>query len=154
MALADIDSTERLNLAIAGGAIATSAALAPPLFTGSVALGAALEVANYRALRRSTEAMFSGQLQGGAVATAGFGMRFGFLAIAMTVALAAGSHPVGLLLGLSTIVPAVIIAALRWEPPSPPADAVPVPPPDDPSWDDWNVWIAGPRERHDEETEE
>jgi hypothetical protein len=149
-----LDQTERLNLAIAGGAIATSAALAPPLFTGSVALGAVLEVVNYRALRRSTEAFFTGQLQGAGPWTAGFGMRFGLLALAMTVAVASGAHPVGLVLGLSTIVPAVIIAAFRWQPPPVPADAVPAPPPDDPSWDDWNPWTARPRLRDDDDEED
>jgi len=149
-----LDSTERLNLAIAGGAIATSAALAPPPFTASLALGAALEVANYRALRRSTDAFFRGTLEGAGPWTAGFGLRFGFLALAMTVAIGAGAHPVGLVIGLSTIVPAAIVAALRAEPPPVPADALPGPPPDDPSWDAWNPWTASPRAEHDEDEEE
>ena len=49
-----MDGTEKLNWTIAGGALATSAALAPPPFTASLALGVALEAVNYRALRRAT----------------------------------------------------------------------------------------------------
>jgi hypothetical protein len=146
------DRTEKINWTIAGGALATSAVLAPPPFTAAMALGVALEAVNYRALRRSTELFFGGQLEGARAWSAGFGLRFAFLALAMTVAVAAGAHPVGLVLGLSTIVPAVVIAAFR-QPPVPNVAAVPGPPPDDPSWDAWNAWTASER-RVDEEDEE
>ena len=146
------DTTERLNLTIAGGAIAAAAAFASPLFAVSLALGAVLEVANFRALRRSTEAIFSGQLGGARGWSAGFGLRFAFLAVAMTVAIGAGAHPVGLVIGLSTIVPAVVIAAFREEIPVA-TSSLPVPPPDDPSWDEWNPWTASPRRREEEDEE-
>ncbi|HKJ25019.1 MAG TPA: hypothetical protein VKB65_09375, partial [Myxococcota bacterium] len=80
-----LDGAERLNWTIAGGALATSAALAPAPFTASLALGVALEAVNYRALRRSTELFFGGELRGGKAWSAGFGLRFAFLALAMTV---------------------------------------------------------------------
>ena len=147
-----MDGAEKLNWTIAGGALATSAVLAPPPFTAAMALGVALEAVNYRALRRSTELFFSGQGAGGRAWSAGFGLRFAFLAVAMTVAIGAGAHPVGLVIGLSTIVPAVVIAAIRQKPPLE-AAAVPGPPPDDPSWDAWNTWTASER-RADEEDEE
>jgi len=145
-----LDRTEQLNWTIAGGALATSAALAPTPFTASLALGVALEAANYRALRRSTELFFSGRIEGGRAWSAGFGLRFAFLALAMTVAVGAGAHPVGLVIGLSTIVPAVVIAALR-QPPVVVEPALPGPPPDDPSWDEWNPWTASERRPAEEE---
>jgi hypothetical protein len=148
-----MDGTERLNWTIAGGALATSAALAPAPFTASLALGVALEAVNYRALRRSTELFFTGQLQGGRAWSAGFGLRFAFLALAMTVAIGAGAHPVGLVIGLSTIVPAVVIAAIRHEPMAS-VPAVPGPPPDDPSWDEWNPWTASERRPAEEDDEQ
>lgn len=138
------DRTEQLNWTIAGGALATSAVLAPPPFTLSLALGVALEAVNYRALRRSTELFFGGRIQGGRAWSAGFGLRFAFLALAMTVAVGAGAHPVGLVIGLSTIVPAVVIAALRSRPLGS-RPALPGPPPDDASWDEWNPWTASER---------
>lgn len=147
------DRTEQLNWTIAGGALATSAVLAPPPFTASLALGVALEAVNYRALRRSTEAFFTGQIQGGRAWSAGFGLRFAFLALAMTVAIGAGVHPVGLVIGLSTIVPAVVIAALGAKP-EPGVAPVPGPPPDDPSWDAWNPWTASERRPVEEDEEQ
>jgi hypothetical protein len=42
------------------------------------------------------------------------------------------------------MVPAVVLAAWRARPaPGPAGDA---PPPDDPSWDAWNPWLARERE--------
>ena len=78
------------------------------------------------------------------------GLRFAFLALAMTVAVVAGVHPVGLVIGLSTIVPAVVIAAFGQKP-VPGVAALPAPPPDDPSWDDWNAWTARERVRDTED---
>ena len=134
-------SIERLNLALSAGAVATSAVVASPLFTASLALGALLEVVNFRALRRATELLFAGTLQGARPWTALFALRFAFLGAAMFVAIGAGAHPIGLLLGLSAIVPASIIVAARTKPPVC-ESSVPVPPPDDPSWDRWNVWLG------------
>lgn len=145
------DKTERLNLAIAGGAIATSAAFAPPLFTASLTLGAVVEAANYRALSRHAELFITGQIANARGWSAGFGLRFVMLTTAMAVALWAGAHPVGLVIGLSTIVPAVVIVAFR-NPPPPAVRAGDVPPPDDPSWDEWNPWMA--RERNPNEEDE
>jgi hypothetical protein len=76
-----------------------------------------------------------------------FGLRFALLAAAVGLALYLGAHPVGLLIGLSLIVPSVVIAA--WMARPEPAPATPAPSPDDPSWDEWNPWLA--REREAEE---
>jgi ATP synthase I chain len=141
----DIDPIERWNLGISAGAIAASLALAPATFTAGLAVGAALEAANFRVLRRATQRMFGGELRGGRAWTGGFALRFVLLGAALYAAVHAGAHPVGLALGLSTIVPAVVLYAWRNRPASDPAAAQTVAPPDDPSWDDWNPWLA--RER-------
>lgn len=150
-----LDAAERLNLWIAVGVVAGSAVLAPPLFTLSVGIGAAMEVVNFRVFRRGTEAFFASAIEGRGPGAGGFALRFGLLAIALTAAVAAGAHPVGLVLGLSTIVPAVVIAAIRHPmrpPPGTPEDAGPAP--GDPDADDWNPWLARERRRDDDEDDD
>jgi len=144
-----LDPVERLNLSFAAGAVAVSLALATPGFASSVALGAALETANFRALRRAA-GVFFGMVQGGGAWVGGFGLRFALLTAAVTVALWAGANPVGLLFGLSLIVPSVVIVAWRNRPPV--VACPPAPSPDDESWDGWNPWLA--RERAPDEEDE
>jgi len=145
-----LNSIERLNLAIAAGAVALGYATAGPGFATSLALGAGIEGVNFRALRSGSQRLFAGDLAVGHAWVAGFGLRFLVLAGAIALSLRAGAHPVGLLLGLSTIVPAVIVGAWRTRPPI--GNPEPGPPPDDPSWDAWNPWLA--RERDPAEQEE
>jgi hypothetical protein len=147
------DRAEQINWTIAGGVLATSAVLASAPFTASLAVGVALEAVNYRALRRSAQLFFAGELQGGRAWGAAFGLRFALLAVAMTVAIGAGAHPVGLAIGLSTMVPALLIAAARQRPD---ASIAPAPglAPDDPGWEDWNAWTASERRRSDEDEEQ
>jgi hypothetical protein len=135
---------ERLNLGISAGAIAVSLAVASPSFSGSLALGAALEAVNFRALRASSARLFSGEIQGGRPWVLLLGLRLVLLLGSMGVALAAGAHPIGLLIGVSTIVPAALIGAWLMRPPIDPS--APGLPPDDPSWDLYSVWRAGERE--------
>ena len=73
-------------------------------------------------------------------------LRLVLLAAAMYFALELGANPIGLVLGLSLIVPATIWVAWRTVPPPLPPEAFDVPPPDDPSWDEWNPWLARERE--------
>jgi hypothetical protein len=141
---------ESLNFGISAGAVAAAFALASPVFAASLAFGAAIEAANFRALRAAANRMFSGDLTMGKLWAAGFGLRFGFLAIAISLALNAGAHPVGLVIGLSTTIPAVVLGAIYMRPPI--LETGPAPPPDDPSWDAWNPWLA--RERDPAESEE
>jgi hypothetical protein len=143
----DIERVQGLNLGLSAGAVAISWMLLSPLFAVSLAAGAVLETANFRSLRRSCQAIFQAGVSGGGAAASAFGLRFVLLAVAVGLALYLGAHPVGLLIGLSLIVPSVIIAA--WMARPEPAPATPAPPPDDPSWDEWNPWLA--RERDDEE---
>jgi hypothetical protein len=140
---------ERLNFGISAGALAVSLAVAPPSFSASLALGVALEAVNFRALRVSTARLFAGQLQGGSAWALLLGIRLTMLLGSMGIALAAGAHPIGLLIGVSTIVPAALIGAWWMRPPMDPE--APVLPPDDPSWDLYSVWRAGDREPNPED---
>jgi hypothetical protein len=138
----------RWNLAFCAGTLAASWAFVSPRFAGSVALGALLETVNFRALWSHSAAVL-GTGRPGALAVAGFGLRFVLLAGVLFVALRAGAHPVGLVLGLSIIVPSVLVAG--WQARPQPGPPTPVPPPDDPSWDEWNPWLAREREAEEEE---
>jgi hypothetical protein len=145
----DIHRVQGLNLGLSAGAVAISWLLLSPLFAVSLAAGAALEAANFRALRRSCQTIFRSGVSGSGPAVGAFGLRFVLLAAAVGLALHLGAHPVGLVVGLSLIVPSAIIAA--WMARPEPAPALPAPPPDDPSWDEWNPWLARERERDAEE---
>ncbi len=148
-----IDPIERWNIAISAGAVATSLAVATPLFATSLAVGAALEAANFRALRRSTQFLFWGVMPGQRAWAAIFGMRFGLLAMGITAALFLGADAVGLLTGLSLIMPATVIETWRSRPPIDPN--APRLAADDPSWDRWNPWLAresASSEEHEEES--
>lgn len=147
-----IDPVERWNLAISAGAVATSLAVAPPAFTTSLAIGAALEAVNFRALRRSAQFLFWGVMPGQRAWAAVFGLRFSLLAIGICAALYFGADAAGLLIGLSLIMPATIIETWRARPavdPNAPRLAD-----DDPSWDRWNPWLAREFEASDEADEE
>lgn len=145
---------QRYNLAFSASAVAASLALGSPRLAGGVAVGALLETANVRALWRSSERIFDAAA-GAGPAVAGFGLRFALLAGAIGVALWAGVHPIGLLLGFSLAVPAVVLAAWRARPaPGPVAEPPPVPPPDDPSWDEWIPWLARERRREPEDEDD
>ncbi len=146
-----LDTTERLNLTLSAGAVAASWMFASGPFALALALGSTIEAVNYRVLRRAAERLFTGELAGSSAWTAGYALRFVFVGAAMVAALAAGAHPVGLVLGLSMIVPAAVVAA--WRAKSPPVSALPVPPPDDASWERWNPWLAQEREEREEEDE-
>ncbi|HXV37240.1 MAG TPA: hypothetical protein VEC18_08825 [Myxococcota bacterium] len=138
--MTSIDPIERWNLAISAGAVATSLALATPAFATSLAVGAALEAANFRALRRSAQFLFSGVLPSQRAWGAVFGLRFALLAIGIGAALYFGADALGLLIGLSLIMPATLIEAWRSRPPIDPN--APRLDDDDPSWDRWNPWLA------------
>jgi hypothetical protein len=78
-----------------------------------------------------------------------FALRFGLLVIGIGAALAFGAHPVGLLVGLSLIMPAAILEAWRARPPFDPR--APSLPPDDPGWELWDAWRARERAPVDED---
>ncbi len=140
------------NLAISAGATAASWALVSPRFALALALGAALEVVNFRSLYASCRGIFlmgAEGVAGAGPAVGAFGVRFILLAAVLFFALRAGLHPVGLVVGLSLIMPAAVVAAWRARPPIDP-DA-PVLSDDDPSWDAWNPWLAREDEPADDD---
>jgi hypothetical protein len=139
----------RYNFALSAGAVAASFALTTPLFAGSLALGALLETVSFRSLWRFCERAFFLATPGAGWAIGAFGLRFTLLGIAVFAALSAGIHPIGLVVGLSLIVPAVLLAAWRMRPA--PELTGEAPPPDDPSWDAWSPWLARERATEDEE---
>jgi hypothetical protein len=139
-----------MNLKLSAGAAAASLVWATPAFAFSLLTGALLEAFNFHGLRRSAQFMFWGEISGSRAWMGVFALRFSLLAIGIIAALYFGADPVGLLIGLSLMMPAAVIEAWRARPaidPNAPAlDA------DDPSWDDWNPWLA--RERDQPETDE
>ena len=138
------------SLAFSAGAAAVSWAFVSPHFAGSLALGAALEAANFRALFGHWRSALLGGGSRSRAALGSFGVRFVLLGAAVWVALALGAHPIGLLIGLSLVVPGVVLAAWRARPaPCPDAPALDA---DDPSWEAWNPWLA--RERDPEADED
>ncbi len=136
-----IGPVERLHAVLALTALAGSWLLVSRGFAIGLALGAVLEAVNFRSLRRASESVLGGEAAGAAAgAVMGFGLRFVLLAAAVGIALHAGIHPVGLVVGLSLIVPAAVIGAWTVRPrPDPNAEAIPA---DDPSWERWDAWRA------------
>lgn len=135
-----IDPIERTNFALSAGAVAASLVLATPAFALSLGFGALLEAVNFRGLRRAAQFLFWGEIASSRGWQAVFALRFGLLVIGIGSALAFGAHPVGLLVGLSLIIPAAVFEAWRARPAiDPNAQALPD---DDPSWERWNAWLA------------
>jgi hypothetical protein len=145
-----IEPIERTNLTLSAGAIAVSAAVATPAFAWSVAAGALLEALNLRGLVRTARTFFSGSGFGSGTWVLLYALRFGWLAIGIGAAFYFGAEPLGLLLGLSIIVPAATLEGWRRRGPADPS-AVALEP-DDPEWERWNPWLA--RERAEEEEED
>jgi hypothetical protein len=145
-----IDPVERLNLTLSAGAVAASFVLASPAFAWSLAVGAALEAFNFHGLRRSAQFLFWGHIDGGQGWLGVYALRMSVLVIGIAAALYFGAHPVGLLIGLSMIMPAVLIEAWRVRPAI--DRGAPALAEDDPAWERWNPWLAReiePREDDD-----
>jgi hypothetical protein len=139
------------NLAFSAGACAVSFAAVSPRFAAGLAVGAALEAVNFRSLFRSCERILLSGGAGAGPAVATFGLRFVLLGAMIFAALHAGVHPVGLLVGLSLIVPASLLAAWRARPsvdPHAPSLAS-----DDPAWELWNPWLAREADSAEEKDE-
>ena len=142
-----IDPIQRTNLTLSAGAVAASLVFTTPAFACSLAAGALLEALNFRGLFRSAQFLFWGHIRSGGGWSGVFALRFGLMVIGIGSALYFGADPVGLLIGLSIIMPAAIIEAWRARPAVDP-DA-PQLSPDDPEWERWNPWLA--RERDENE---
>ncbi len=144
-----IDPIERMNLTLSAGAVAASLVVATPAFALSLAFGALLETVNFRGLRRQAQFLFWGQIKSAGMWNGVFALRFGLLVLGIGGALAFGADPVGLLVGLSIIMPAAVIEAWRTRPPIDPS--APSLPADDPSWDRWNPWLAREHEPREDD---
>ena len=144
-----IQPIERLNLALSAGATAASWWLVSPGFAFSVGFGALLEAVNFRGLFQQSRLLFFGEIRGSGGWTGLYALRFVLLLIGIGGALALGAHPVGLVIGLSLIMPTAIWWAWRNRPaldPNAPALAF-----DDPEWKRWNPWLAREQELVDED---
>ncbi len=131
---------ERLNFGLSVGAIAASFALASTTFASSLAAGAAIEAVNFRTLHAAARRFFAGELAGAGLWLGVVAVRLGVLGAAIVVAIGAGAQPVALVIGLSLVMPAVLIDAWRNRPVVLDQPGYPVPPPDHPAWDRFSVW--------------
>ena len=77
-----------------------------------------------------------------------YGLRMVLLAVGIAALLRVGAHPLGLLLGLSLVMPAVLWHAWRTRPPVDPEAAALAP--DDPAWKAWDPWLARERDEVDD----
>jgi len=144
-----IDPIERLNFTLSASAVAASFVLVSPVFALSLAAGAALEAFNFRGLRNQAQLLFWGQIQSGGGWTGLYALRFLVLVTGIGAALWFGADPIGLLIGLSLIMPAAVIEAWRNRPAIDPDAAALAE--DDPAWDRWNPWLASERDETEEE---
>jgi hypothetical protein len=123
-------------------------AVATPRVALSVLLGAALQTLNFRGLFGLAQNAFAQ-----ARAESGFALRLPLFGALAFVALAAGVDAAGLLMGVTMLVPAVVIAAWQSRPRGGAViSPLPALAPDDPSWDQYSLWLA--RERETEPTED
>ncbi len=130
---------EKVNLGLSAGAVATSLAVASPLFAGSVAVGATLGTVNFRFLHTTAEAVFQGAVQSGTwVVVLAFRLALVFAGIVAAMLL--GADGVGMAIGLSIVMPATVAAAVWLRPANVPTAPGPAVAPDDPIWDDYSVW--------------
>jgi len=131
-----------MSATLSAGAVAASFAFAPPRFAIALAVGAALEAINLRAMLGAANRLFGGELAGGGAWVGGFSARFGAMAVGVVAALHFGLDAAGLLVGLSLAMPAVVFWAWRNRPEVLEHEVLEALAPDDPSWDRWSVWRA------------
>ena len=145
-----LDAIQRMNLTLSAGTAAVSLAFAPPAFAGSVLVGSLIEAFNFHGLRRSAQFLFDGQIAGRGGWVVVFALRFIVFATVVFGVMYFGAHPVGLVIGLSLVVPATLIDAWRRRPTI--DEDAPALPFDDPDWELWDPWRA--RERYRDELED
>lgn len=104
---------------------------------------------NFRGLFGLAQAAFANEAR----AASGFALRLPLLGALLFFAIRAGVDAAGLLVGLSTLVPAVVVAAWQARPrAAADVSGLPALAPDDPSWDQYSPWLA--RERETERSED
>jgi hypothetical protein len=136
------------HAAISAFAALLGFALATPKFALSLLLGAALQTLNFRGLFVFAQSAFENQAR----AASGFALRLPLFGALVFVAIKSGVDAAGLLAGITTLVPSVLIAAWQARPVDV-ADlsALPALAADDPSWDHYSLWLAREREAQREE---
>jgi hypothetical protein len=122
-------------------------ALASPRLALGVLLGAALQTLNFRGLYGLAQSAFASEAR----AASGFALRLPLFGLLVFVAIKVGVDAAGLLIGVTTLVPAVVIAAWQARPRALPVSELPALAPDDPSWERWSPWLAREREIETEE---
>lgn len=141
-----LDPIERVNFALSAGSVGAACALASPGFATGLAVGVVIEAVNLRAQVHAARDFFARNAASPALGTrgslAGLGVRFVAVAAAIIAALQLGVDPLGMLVGLSLAMPAVVFWAWRNRPPVVTQKIVPALAPEDPSWDRWSVWRA------------
>ena len=100
------------HAAISAAAALAAFALAGPKFALSLLLGAALQTMNFRGLFGLAQAAFSQQAR----AASGFALRLPLFGGLVFVAIKVGVDAAGLVAGITTLVPAVVIAAWHARP--------------------------------------
>lgn len=131
------------HAAITAAAALVAFAIAPPKFALSLLLGAALQTLNFRGLF----GLARGALVQESRAASGFALRLPLFAGLVFLAIQVGVDAGGLLVGITTLVPAVVISAWQARPrDSVDPRALPALAPDDPSWDQYSLWLARERE--------
>jgi hypothetical protein len=144
-----LDPVQRTNLKLSAGAVAASLVLVSPLFALSMAAGALIEAVSFGGLRRSARFLFAGEIRGSRKWLLVFALRFSIVALVIMGAMHFGAHPIGLVIGLSLMVPAVLIEAWRARPAIDPS--APALDPEDPAWDLWDPWLVRERDPYDED---
>lgn len=136
------------HLAFSAAAVVVAFALTSPKFALSLLLGAALQTMNFRGLFGLARTAFAQEAR----AASGFALRLPLFGALVFAAIEAGVDAAGLLAGVTTLVPAVLLAAWQSRPRDvADAAALPALAPDDPSWDQYSLWLARERETEREE---
>lgn len=136
------------HAAISAAAALLAFALATPTFALSLLLGSALQTLNFRGLFGLAQSALAQQAR----AASGFALRLPLFGALVFVAIRAGIDAAGLLAGITTLVPAVLIAAWQARPRDfADVGALPALAPEDPSWDQYSLWLARERESEREE---
>lgn len=108
-----IISVGRWYLALVAGAVSVAWFASSPGVAISLLCGAGIGALNFFLIYRNCQAIFlgaaGGERNGTVVAALGFCLRFGMLLLVVAVSIYIGAHPVGLVIGLSLIVPAILI---------------------------------------------
>lgn len=138
-----LDPIERISLVLSLGTCGAALAFASPRFAEAVAIGAVIEAFNLRVLVRAARSFLASNAEAGAGGwISAFIFRIGLTTVALWVAIRHGTDPRGILVGLLVAVPAVLLWAWRERVEVDPALARTGLAADDPSWDQWSVWLA------------